>query len=109
MAKVINFPDGKEIVKKDSDTVDIIHKLGEELSLVFEKDKVILTYSAKDIGSDSFWMMVCAIVFLYSDDDGFEEMRDNVLKHSIKTGFPFRFANMDKDVNFEFDINFDDE
>ena len=42
MAKVINFPDGKEIVKKDSDTVDIIHKLGDELSLVFEKDKVIL-------------------------------------------------------------------
>ena len=40
---------------------------------------------------------------------GFEEMRDKVLKHSIKTGFPFRFANMDKDVNFEFDINFDDE
>ena len=44
MAKVINFPDGKEIVKKDSDTVDIIHKLGDELSLVFEKDKVILSY-----------------------------------------------------------------
>jgi len=109
MAKLFNFPDGKEMHKTEgNNSIDIIHNIGEELSLVFKKDKVILTYSADDIGTDSFWMLICAIVFLYSLDDGFEEMRDKVLKHTIETGFPSRFAQQENDVSFEFDFDLDD-
>jgi len=108
MAKLINFPDGKEIPKKKDDNIDIVHNIGNELSVLFEEDRVVLTYSVEDMGSDSFWMMMCAISFLYSNDKGFEEMRDKVLKHAIKTGFPFRFAKTEKDVTFEFDLDLDD-
>jgi len=111
MATIINFPDGKEIATEDKKSkVEIIHQVGEEISVVFKKDKVILTYPPNGISKDEFWMMVSSVVFLYNEEEGYDEMRMLVLKDAIASGFPFAMNYTTEDEDdfvIEFDPDFD--
>lgn len=103
MGKIINFPDGKEVFSESSDKIDIIQQVGEELSLTINDDKAILTYPPDAIEKDGYWLLLCAVVFLFSGENGLDAMRDKVLEIAIKSGFP----KLEKEIHFEsfFDID----
>tara|TARA_R110002153_G_C13121219_1_gene478808 strand:- start:153 stop:557 length:405 start_codon:yes stop_codon:yes gene_type:complete len=111
MATIINFPDGKEIATEDKkNKTEIVHEVGEEVSILFKKDKVILTYPPNGISKDEFWMMVSSVVFLYNEEEGYDDMRMLVLKDAIASGFPFAMNYTDEkedDFVIEFDPDFD--
>lgn len=108
MATIINFPDGKEIATENKkNKTEIVHEVGEEVSILFKKDKVILTYPPNGISKDEFWMMVSSVVFLYNEEEGYDDMRMLVLKDAIASGFPFAMNYTTDEEEDDFVINFD--
>jgi|TARA_R110000751_G_scaffold26900_3_gene71492 hypothetical protein len=104
MVEIINFPSGKTIEQDtEDDDVKIIHQLGESLSLNVTEEESILTYTEESISSDSFWMMVCCLVFLYEKGKDFDEIRDKILQHAVLTGFPFSTSVPETEFHFDFD------
>ena len=55
-------------------------------------------------------MMVSSVVFLYNEEEGYDDMRMLVLKDAIASGFPFAMNYTDEkedDFVIEFDPDFD--
>ena len=55
-------------------------------------------------------MMVSSVVFLYNEEEGYDDMRMLVLKDAIASGFPFAMNYTDEEEDefvIEFDPDFD--
>ena len=105
MVKILEFPSGNKLQEDDDNKVKIIHQLGDTLSLNFTEKEIILTYNNDCVEKDSFWMMVCCIVFLYGEEKELQVMRDKVLQIAVLSGFPFSSSVPDNEIDF--DIDFD--
>ena len=107
MADVFDIKTKQKILSDKSKSserdVDIIYELGNEESLIFKDDEVLVTFMVDSLNSDSFWAMMCALFFLYDDSEGLDEMRKEVLKKAVKKGIP----HIDTEILFDTDFDLD--
>ncbi len=89
--------------KENEKDVDIIYQLGDEESLIFKDDEVLVTFMVGSLQSDSFWAMMCALFFLYDDSEGLDSMREEVLKKAVEKGIP----HIDTEIKFDLDFDLD--
>tara|TARA_R100000781_G_scaffold114152_2_gene84244 strand:+ start:1037 stop:1360 length:324 start_codon:yes stop_codon:yes gene_type:complete len=107
MVKILAFPSGDRLKEKEDEKVKIIHQIGDTLSLNFTEKEIVLTYNNDNVEKDSFWMMVCCIVFLYGEEKELEVIRDKVLQIAVLSGFPFSSSIPDNEIDFDMDFDLD--
>tara|TARA_B100000131_G_scaffold142322_1_gene138473 strand:+ start:3674 stop:3988 length:315 start_codon:yes stop_codon:yes gene_type:complete len=103
MAEIFDIKTRKKISNNNQENseIDILYELGDEQSIIFSEGEILVTIQSEKIGSDSFWSMMCALLFLYEDTDELDDVRLKVLKKAIKKGIPL----MTPTINFDFDTD----